>query len=412
MILRGRHRRRQMAEAEFFQARQETFLLLAAKHPEHEFGGVGRAAPRHHRQNEAGEIGVIEIGDAAPSQPLRFLRVAVPGPSVISLPTPLLLLASQGSRSPIHVNFMASAANIGRCPALYGHMQGAIMRKNILLAIVNRSAGASARRLQRACHRRCRTDVRSFSHPAGAGAFLDPDGQYRHRHRLAVPAASRPPPTAWRSMRSRTGLDHPRTLYVLPNGDVLVAETNAPPKPDDGKGIKALDHETGRWAAPAPVRRARTASRCCATPMATASPETRSVFLEGLNSPFGMALVGEDFYVANSDAIVKFPYHEGDTKISRARRQARRTCPRAPSTITGPRISTASPDGIKTVRNRRLQQQCRRERHRGRDQSRRRARSRSRDRQMARVRVGPAQSERAVMAAAKRRAVDQRMAVE
>src|ERR1700709_2900007 len=44
--------------------------------------------------------------------------------------------------------------------------------------------------------------------------------------------------------------------------------------------------------------------------------ETRSAFLENLNSPFGMVLVGEDFYVANTDAIVKFPYHEGDTKIT------------------------------------------------------------------------------------------------
>jgi glucose/arabinose dehydrogenase len=45
-------------------------------------------------------------------------------------------------------------------------------------------------------------------------------------------------------------------------------------------------------------------------------PETRSAFLEGLNSPFGMALVGGDFYVANSDAIVRFPYREGDTRIT------------------------------------------------------------------------------------------------
>ena len=44
--------------------------------------------------------------------------------------------------------------------------------------------------------------------------------------------------------------------------------------------------------------------------------ETRSVFISGLNSPFGMALVGDDFYVADSDAILKFPYHAGDTKIT------------------------------------------------------------------------------------------------
>jgi glucose/arabinose dehydrogenase len=112
-----------------------------------------------------------------------------------------------------------------------------------------------------------------------------------------------------------TGLDHPRTVYVLPNGDVLVAETNAPPKPDDGKGFKA-------WATHLVMGRAgaNTPSANRITLLRDADgdgvAETRSVFLEGLNSPFGMVLVGEDFYVANSDAIVKFPYHEGDTKIT------------------------------------------------------------------------------------------------
>ena len=112
-----------------------------------------------------------------------------------------------------------------------------------------------------------------------------------------------------------TGLDHPRSLYVLPNGDVLVAETNAPPKPDDGKGIKA-------WATGLAMKRAG-----AATPSANritllrdadgdGVAETRSVFIEGLSSPFGMALVGHDFYVADSDAIMKFTYHDGDTKIT------------------------------------------------------------------------------------------------
>ncbi|HXL12360.1 MAG TPA: sorbosone dehydrogenase family protein [Bradyrhizobium sp.] len=112
-----------------------------------------------------------------------------------------------------------------------------------------------------------------------------------------------------------TGLDHPRTLYVLPNGDVLVAETNAPPRPDDEKGIKG-------WVTKMVVSRAGagTPSANRITLLRDADgdgvTETRSVFLEGLNSPFGMALVGDDFYVANSDAIMKFPYHAGDTKIT------------------------------------------------------------------------------------------------
>jgi hypothetical protein len=111
------------------------------------------------------------------------------------------------------------------------------------------------------------------------------------------------------------GLDHPRTLLVLPNGDVLVTETNAPPRPDDEKGIKG-------WVAKMVVSRAGagTPSANRITLLRDADgdgvAETRSVFLEGLNSPFGMALVGDDFYVANSDAIMKFPYHAGDTKIT------------------------------------------------------------------------------------------------
>jgi len=112
-----------------------------------------------------------------------------------------------------------------------------------------------------------------------------------------------------------TGLDHPRTVYVLPNGDVLVAETNAPPKPDDGTGIKA-------WATHLAMGRAgaTTPSANRITLLRDADgdgvAETRNVFIEGLHSPFGMVLVGEDFYVADSDAIMKFPYHEGDTRIT------------------------------------------------------------------------------------------------
>ena len=69
VILRGGDRRRQMVEAELLQARQEALLLLAAKHAEHELRGITRAAPRHHGENEAGEKGVVEIGDAAPFRP-------------------------------------------------------------------------------------------------------------------------------------------------------------------------------------------------------------------------------------------------------------------------------------------------------------------------------------------------------
>jgi glucose/arabinose dehydrogenase len=125
-------------------------------------------------------------------------------------------------------------------------------------------------------------------------------------------------PTAGKGMAVNafaTGLDHPRTLYVLPNGDVLVTETNAPPKPDDTRGIKG-------WVTRMVMSRAgadtTSANRIALLRDADGDgvAETRSVFLEGLNSPFGMALVGEDLYVADSDAILRFPYHAGDTRIT------------------------------------------------------------------------------------------------
>jgi glucose/arabinose dehydrogenase len=110
-------------------------------------------------------------------------------------------------------------------------------------------------------------------------------------------------------------LDHPRTLYVLPNGDVLVAETNAPSRPDEERGIMG-------WITKMVMSRAGayTTSANRITLLRDADgdgvAETKSTFLEGLNSPFGMTLVGNDFYVANSDAIMKFPYSPGDTKIT------------------------------------------------------------------------------------------------
>jgi glucose/arabinose dehydrogenase len=112
-----------------------------------------------------------------------------------------------------------------------------------------------------------------------------------------------------------TELDHPRWLHVLPNGDVLVAETNAPERPEDSKGIKAWIMKKMMKKAGAGVP---SANRITLLRDADGDgvAETRSVFLEKLNSPFGMALVGSDLYVANTDAVVRFPYSAGATKIS------------------------------------------------------------------------------------------------
>ncbi len=110
-------------------------------------------------------------------------------------------------------------------------------------------------------------------------------------------------------------LDHPRWLYVLPNGDVLVAETNAPDRPEDSKGIKGWFFKRFQKKAGGA---APSANRITLLRDADGDgvAEVRSAFLTGLMSPFGMALVGNDLYVANSDAIVRFPYVAGQTQIS------------------------------------------------------------------------------------------------
>jgi len=112
-----------------------------------------------------------------------------------------------------------------------------------------------------------------------------------------------------------SGLDHPRWLYVLPNGDVLVAETNAPPKPDDAQGIKGWLMGLFMKAAGAGVPSANRITLLRDTD-GDGVVDLRSVLLEGLNSPFGMALVGNDLYVANSDAVLRFSYAAGDTRIT------------------------------------------------------------------------------------------------
>jgi len=111
------------------------------------------------------------------------------------------------------------------------------------------------------------------------------------------------------------GLNHPRWLYVLPNGDVLVAETNAPKRPDDNKGIKGWFFKKFQKKAGGAVP---SADRITLLRDADGDgvAETRSVLLSGLTSPFGMTLVSDALYVANTDALVRFPYARGDTRIA------------------------------------------------------------------------------------------------
>lgn len=109
------------------------------------------------------------------------------------------------------------------------------------------------------------------------------------------------------------GLDHPRWLYVLPNGDVLVAETNAQPKPTNSIRGFIMNRVMAKAGAKAPsadrISLLRDANK-------DGIAELKTTFIENLTSPFGMALIGNKFYVANTDSVVVFPYKTGQQKIT------------------------------------------------------------------------------------------------
>jgi glucose/arabinose dehydrogenase len=156
---------------------------------------------------------------------------------------------------------------------------------------------------------------------------MGPNPQLPPPHKTLIPTAHTAKAIGWSTNEHPTAapgltvhafardLDHPRWLYTLPNGDVLVAETNAPPKPDDSRGIKG-------W-----IAKLIMANAGAGVPSANritllrdndgdGIAETRSVFLQHLYSPFGMALVGDTFYVADTDALLAFPYRAGETSIT------------------------------------------------------------------------------------------------
>jgi glucose/arabinose dehydrogenase len=136
---------------------------------------------------------------------------------------------------------------------------------------------------------------------------------------------------------------HPRSLYVLPNGDVLVVESNGPKAPIS----RPKDIITGwvQWFAGA---KAKDENRITLLRDAKGDgiPELRTVFLDHLNSPFGVALVGNDLYVANTDAIVRYPYQEGQTSIT-APGTKLTDLPGGPIDHHWTKSMVASPDGSK-----------------------------------------------------------------
>ncbi len=112
-------------------------------------------------------------------------------------------------------------------------------------------------------------------------------------------------------------LQHPRWIYVLPNGDVLVAETNAPKRPDDNKGFRGwvmgLFMKKSGGAAPSADR-----ITLLRDTNGDGVADVRSVLVDGLYAPFGMTMVNGYLYVANSDALVRFTYDSTQTRITSA----------------------------------------------------------------------------------------------
>jgi glucose/arabinose dehydrogenase len=134
-----------------------------------------------------------------------------------------------------------------------------------------------------------------------------PAGSWKNGETPSVPAGMKIEALA-------TGLMHPRSLYVLPNGDVLIVEANGPKAPVNRPKdlimgtIQAYGGSAAKGGNRITLVRAATAT----------APEVRTVFLDNLKSPFGVALVGNDLYVANTDAVMRYPYQTGETHIADA----------------------------------------------------------------------------------------------
>jgi glucose/arabinose dehydrogenase len=112
-----------------------------------------------------------------------------------------------------------------------------------------------------------------------------------------------------------SGLKHPRSLYVLPNGDILVSESVAPPAPS----IKRPKDLVMGWVESLATGGGGEEGSNRITVLRDADgdgkAEVNHVLLDHLNSPFGVSLVGDELYVADTDAILRFPYKAGQTQI-------------------------------------------------------------------------------------------------
>jgi glucose/arabinose dehydrogenase len=142
--------------------------------------------------------------------------------------------------------------------------------------------------------------------------------------------------------RFADGLTHPRSMLRLPNGDILVAETNSPPRPKGGIVSRIMSYLMDKAGAGVPspnriilLRDADGDGRA----------EVKATFLSGLNSPYGMAVIGDTLYVANTDALLAYPYKPGDTQIAAKPRKILNLPSQAPN-MHWTRSLVASPEGL------------------------------------------------------------------
>jgi len=142
--------------------------------------------------------------------------------------------------------------------------------------------------------------------------------------------------------RFADGLDHPRSMLRLSNGDVLVAETNSAARPTSGIVNRVMNYLMNKAGAGVPSANRITLLRDAD---GDGRAETKTAFLTGLNSPYGMALVGDTLYVANTDALMAFPYKEGDTRITAKGRKILNLPAQAPN-MHWTRSLVASPQGL------------------------------------------------------------------
>ncbi|MEJ7933415.1 sorbosone dehydrogenase family protein [Sphingobium sp. AN558] len=152
-------------------------------------------------------------------------------------------------------------------------------------------------------------------------------------------------PTAARGLsasRFADGLAHPRSLLRLPNGDILVAETNSPPRQTGGIVSRVMNYLMGKAGAGVPSANRITLLRDAD---GDGRAEVKTAFLTGLHSPYGMALIGDTLFVANTDALMAFPYKTGDTRIVAKGRKILNLPAQAPN-MHWTRSLVAGPSGL------------------------------------------------------------------